>query len=413
MPTKLRNLKIKRVAFVDEGANPEAHMKFAKRKPDDAPANIDDGKITAEEATNILKRFAEIIGKAFKWNDSPIEVVKDAHTFDEVEATRKADEILCKNFYPMLSALSDSVYSILHDVEKSGEAKKALLDKTLSQFSEAFKSASDSWAGGDVSEDIVVKSMESVVATRDRLTAMIEKSGEDAPTDTDPAPNETGEAEPEPTTNDGNEGDPPDAVQKGEHDMKFNVEAMSAEERTQFEDLKKRFGSEDEGQNPAPAGEPAPAPAPAADPVEEPAGDDMYKGLSPALRAEIDSLRKYREAAEAEKLLNVAKRYTLLGHDPEKLAKSLKSMKDAGGDVYDQFVAGLDAALNTVEKSGMFDEIGKRGGNSVNGEDAWKKIEVAAAEIQKSKPTMAWHDAINEACVQHPELVNEYEKSRR
>ena len=411
MSTKLRNLKIKRVAFVDEGANPEAHMKFAKRKPEDAPDNIDDGKITVEEATNVLKRFAEIIGKAFKWNNSPVEVVKDAHTFDEVEATRKADEILCKNFYPMLSALSDSVYSILHDVEKSGDTKKALLDKTLSQFSEAFKSASDSWAGGDVSEDIVVKSMEAVVATRDRLTAMIEKSGAEEPTDIDPAPDGTGEANPEPTMNDGDEGNPPDPVQKGETDMKFNVEAMSAEERAQFEDLKKRFGSEDEGQSPAPAGDPAPAPA--VDPVEEPTGDDMYKGMSPALKAELETLRKFREDTEAEKLLTVAKKYTLLGHDPEKLAKSLKTMKDAGGDIYDQFVAGLDSALDTVNKSGMFDEIGKRGGNSTNGEDAWTKIEVAAQEIQKNKPGMAWHDAINEACVQHPELVNEYEKSRR
>ena len=32
MPTKLKNLKIKRVALVDEGANPDAHIKFAKSK---------------------------------------------------------------------------------------------------------------------------------------------------------------------------------------------------------------------------------------------------------------------------------------------------------------------------------------------------------------------------------------------
>lgn len=32
MPTKLKNLKVKRVALVDEGANPEAYVRFAKAK---------------------------------------------------------------------------------------------------------------------------------------------------------------------------------------------------------------------------------------------------------------------------------------------------------------------------------------------------------------------------------------------
>ena len=40
------------------------------------------------------------------------------------------------------------------------------------------------------------------------------------------------------------------------------------------------------------------------------------------------------------------------------------------------------------------------------------KIEAAAQEIIKSNPGMRWADAVDAACCAHPELVQEYEKSR-
>lgn len=190
--------------------------------------------------------------------------------------------------------------------------------------------------------------------------------------------------------------------------MKFNVDAMTAEERAQYEDLAKRFGTEDET-NPAPTPDPAPAGESGQEPTE---ADDMYKGLNPAVKAEIEALRKYRQQAEDKEIMEVAKRYTLLGKKPEDLAPVLKSLKAAGGTAYDDMIAVLDASLKTVEESGAFSEIGKRG-TSTNGTDAWEKIETAAGEIIKSKQGMTWADAIDKACIQHPELVAEYEKSRR
>jgi len=401
MPTKLKNLKVKRVAFVDEGANPEAHMKFAKRKPETMPDQIDDGTMTVEEAKNLFQRFADFIGKAFKWNDNPVEVEKDAHTFDEVEATRKADEILYNQFFPMISAFSDSICSILYDAEKSGDDKKTLMQKSLSEFSEAFTEAAGSWAGGEVSNAVVVKSLDAVVSTRDRLNSLIEKAntGEDK---SDP---EDKPGDGKPNANDGKEGDDPPAVKKGVNDMKFNVEAMTAEERAQYEDLAKRFGTEDEGQNPTPAD---PTPAPAADPAPAP-DDDVVKSM----KKELEELRKFREAAEDREIMEVAKKYTLLGHKPEELAKSLKELKAAGGTAYDSMIAVLDSSLKAVEASGTFDEIGKRGGNSSGGDDAWAKITTAASEIMKSRQNLTWAEAVDEACIQHPDLVAEYEKSRR
>mgnify|MGYP000832317156 CR=1 FL=1 len=62
-------------------------------------------------------------------------------------------------------------------------------------------------------------------------------------------------------------------------------------------------------------------------------------------------------------------------------------------------------------EEGTFSEIGKRGESAVDG--AWGKIEAAAQEIMKGKPDMRYADAIDAACIAHPELVQEYEKSRR
>ncbi|MBQ8963036.1 MAG: hypothetical protein IJ089_04460 [Clostridia bacterium] len=127
----------------------------------------------------------------------------------------------------------------------------------------------------------------------------------------------------------------------------------------------------------------------------------------------VESLRKFREDFEMRQYTDVAKKYTLLGKKPEELAKSLKSLKDAGGTAYDDMIALLDANLSAVEAAGTFSEIGKRGNSAGAADDAWGKLETAADEIQKSKPGMSRADAIDQACIMHPELVDEYEKARR
>ena len=66
------------------------------------------------------------------------------------------------------------------------------------------------------------------------------------------------------------------------------------------------------------------------------------------------------------------------------------------------------AACGTARKSSRNK---KRGESAVDG--AWGKIEAAAQEIMKGKPDMRYADAIDAACIAHPELVQEYEKSRR
>lgn len=393
MPTKLKNLKVKRVALVDEGANPDAHVKFAKSKsgPQD--------EITADEAISFAQRFSAFVGKIFGGHNN---IEKGAFTFSEGEAKRDYERVIDCEIYPMLWAFMDSVRSILTDTEKGDSDKESLFKQSFAEFSDAFGKAIPNWATGAENNIDVQKDTDALVKMRDHLSEMIEKSA-DEDDDPDSPDNNTGN-EPD----NGGEGQPP--VMKGAIDMKFDTEKMTPEERERYEDLAKRYGHEDgeEGSSPA-APSPSTPPAPAA-----PADDgDIYKGLHPTVKAELENLRKFREESEDRQYLEVAKRYSLLGKKPEELAPVLKSLKAAGGSAYDDMIGILDANLAAVEKSGVFSEIGKRGGDSATGDDAWGKIETAAQEIVKSKPGMRWADAVDAACCAHPELVQEYEKSRK
>lgn len=130
------------------------------------------------------------------------------------------------------------------------------------------------------------------------------------------------------------------------------------------------------------------------------------------MKAELERLRKAADAAEERELQEVAKKYEIIGKKAEELVPTLKSLKAAGGDAYDQMIAVLDASVAAVEKSGLFAEVGKSGGNGTPAGGAWAEIEKHAEAIQKAAPTMTWAQAVDKACEQHPDLVHEYESGR-
>ena len=398
MPTKLKGLKIKRVALVDEGANPDAHIRFAKRKdgePAEETTGNTDVSITEEQAQGFAKRLADAIMKFFRPTpeEEMEDVNKDAHTFSEAEAVRNYDVIMDKEVWPMIYAMADSIRSILFDTDKSDADKETLLKTSGSEFAAAIANYAGSWSSAKLANATIAKSAADLEKMRDEIDAVIAKANGKANDKGDQAkkPEDEGgkpAADPDNDQKDGEKEDKPSkkAVTKGAIDMKFNTEAMTAEERAQFEDFAKRYGTEEANDN-----------APAANTEN----DEVVKGM----RTELEELRKFKEAAEDAQLLEVAKKYTLLGKKPEELAKSLKAMKAAGGTAYDDMIAVLDSSLKAIEDSGTFSEIGKRGGSTDNTGDAWAKIETAAQEIQKSKPNLGWADAIDQACMQHPDLL--------
>ena len=198
--------------------------------------------------------------------------------------------------------------------------------------------------------------------------------------------------------------------------MKIDKSKLTSEELAQLEAIEKKAGIVE---NPETADETTvnktgtsadtnttTAPATTTETADD---GDIYKGLHPAVAAELKALRKRADEAEDKELLTVAKKYELLGKKPEELSKTLKVLKSAGGSAYDDMISVLDASLATVEKSGAFSEVGKNGSGTP---DAWTQIEHHADEIQKAAPTMTRVEAINTACEQHPELVAEYENNR-
>ena len=139
----------------------------------------------------------------------------------------------------------------------------------------------------------------------------------------------------------------------------------------------------------------------------------LEKGIDPKLGRELAELRKYREMAEDRQLGEVAQKYSLLGQKSEVLAKALKRVKNADNEAYEQMISVLNGSLNAVEQAGLFEEIGKRGTAQAGqeGAGAWNKIEQAARGKMKQTPGMRWTDALDAACVAHPQLVEAYEKS--
>lgn len=197
----------------------------------------------------------------------------------------------------------------------------------------------------------------------------------------------------------------------GNKDMKFDVEKMTSEDAEIFKSLREKYEID----------EPAPMPATKkADEGNEGEGEEGEEGRSgkdngnkPAPQAksadpEITELKKRLEYFENKELLDVAKKYEVLGKKPEEFVETLKSYKAAGDSVYNSVIAALDAAVDAIEKSQMFTEIGKKG-NGDNGSGTTSKVQKFAQDIMKSDPSLNMYQAIDKAYQMHPELQDEEE----
>lgn len=385
MATKLKGLKIKRVALVDEGANPDAHIRFAKRN-EDHQATQEPAPAEGQDDRSIGKRLIDAIAKAFG-----VDVSKaDAQTFSEAQDAQKWEKVASEAMNTTYLFM-DSIRSILYDDEADPASKKEKMQQSVTEFAAAFEAATDQWAQGksaEIKADVAV-----ILAVKRNILDHLQAETQPQQPDPPPAPADN----PDP-------GEPTPTVTKGATDMQFDTTKMTPEELETFNDLSKRYGKQEE----TPA---APAAPETPETPASPAQDDVSKGITPEVKAELEALRKYKADAEERAFVDVAKKYELLGKKPEELAPVLKGMKQLGDEQYNGFIAMLDSNLEALEKSNAFGEIGKRGSQE-DGNGSWSKIEAAAAEIMKNKPGTTRAQAIDEACTAHPELLAEYEKSR-
>lgn len=418
MATKLKNLKIKKVDFVDEGANPDAHIRMIKRRNGEGQS---EGENSEKGTGNIMKNLFGFIGKAAGMNqdeiDSAMEEIQKGDSvsfnekFNEAKNRKIADEI-----WDICYALQSSLCSILNDEELDSTSAATAMQESLDEFHTVVQESITKWSSGKAAsiakkdDEVSETELEIMKSAVERLNESIEKAC-------------GGAKKPKEKSKDKEDGPDNKENPKGdEEEMKIDKSKLTDAERAFLESIEKRCGTE-EGDNPS-GNEPA-APqtqttevptvtksAPKAEEtpaVQEP--DNIYKGLHPAVAAELEELKKFKQAAEDKELEDVAKRYEVIGKKKEDLVPLFKSLKSAGGTAYNDMIAVLDQAVDAVEKSGVFSEIGKSGhGSGTADGSAWAEADAKAVELMKSKAGLSKAQALDEVFVTNPELAARCEK---
>ena len=328
MATKLKNLKVTKVDFVDQGANPDAHIKLFKRKDGEKAepkGKPDSGADEPEKKEAMFKRFVESAAKMFGISNFKADnseggitegVVKSgAETFG-TRLERRNLEIITNEIWDMCYALNTSLCSILTDSDLDIEQTKVAMKESLKEFSEYADGIAQSWAEGKASN--ISKDLEFDLAVAKsaykRLGDRIAESEEHT---------------------DGKM----DEGEKGDHkEMKIDKSKLTESERAFLESIEKRYGTEDDAGATQtvqqPAGGTGAAQPTAANTNDETVAkaleklglssitqqnqqqgetDDVFKGLNPVVKAQLEALMKFKEEAEAKELKEIAKKYAILG----------------------------------------------------------------------------------------------------
>lgn len=380
MATKLKNLKIKKVDFVDEGANQRADIKLLKSK------NGEDGAVDSD--ITLFQKFK-------KWLKGEMtieteEVEKSATSFEEQIASASLDQIR-DEIWSVCYALQSSFNSIISDEELGAEEKRTAMESSADQFNAAVKAYAEKWCSG--------------------TTASIKKSTE-TPDETDMLMISKSFSNLEEIINKSNE--------KGELEdmLKIDKSKMTAEERAAYDDIIKKYAVETEG-----TVEKKVNPEENKDEIEdtekkpsyETADDgDIYKGLHPVVKAQLEEFKKFRESTEERELAEVAKKYTAIGKKPEELVPLLKSLRAAGGTAYADMITMMDACVEAQNQSGLFSEIGKSGSYKgpvgIAKSTSEIKIDQIAKAYLEKEPNMTMTEAVAKAWEDHPELMADYEE---
>lgn len=209
--------------------------------------------------------------------------------------------------------------------------------------------------------------------------------------------------------------------------MKIDKSKLTDAERAFLDSIEKRYGTDESDPAPSEGVEKADAKGKGSEneeeevdgkkpvvkksaPFAEEGGEDIYKGLHPAVAAEMQALRKFREDAEEKELTQVAKKYAVIGKKEDELVPLLKSLKAAGGTAYNDMIAILDQTVEAVEKSGVFSEIGKSGHRGSGENSAEAKISGIAKGYMEKDPSLSYSAAVAKAWEDNPDILSEYDE---
>ena len=348
MSNKLKKMKLTSVDFVGAGANQDAHIMLRKNR-----SNQDiDEKTLWEKLKTFMKG---------EYTDAEIE----AYSINKAKQTVKDENQL------YTEVLKESIDSIVQNDDLAPEEKTVMMRKSLSEFTEAFDGAIESWS---------------------ELTKSVR-------------PDEFEE-------------------QKGE-DMVIDTEKFTPEERELYKSLTRKAQvatediTEDEIEDDFP--EEPKAEVNKEDDIEvekeDPDDSELDKcsaKVKKSILDEMEDLKKNMSLLEKqnamEEMKTIAKKYEPLGKDVDELAETLYELKKNAPKQYDQFIGLMDENLDVINKTGLFGEIGKSGHMGARVENTvHAQIEAKATEIMKSNPEMNVFEAREQAWRESPELAKEYE----
>ena len=394
---KLKNLRVTKVDFVDEGANPKADIKLFKRKGNGNPSTADLAEVEDALVNSIMGKITDGLSGIFQ--KAKEKVGKgDASSFKEAMGEEGREKIL-DEIWTVCYALQRSLGSIVSDKELDAAGLLDMLNQSFDEFQESMNQYIPIWASGspasikkrfDVPKE---QELPILLSAHKNIKELIEKARE-----------------------------PEGGL---EEMIKIDKSKMTPQERAAYEALIEKYAIESEGEGTPPiekkngAGEedeiddgeekkgPTPTKKSTSPPVSLEAEEDVYKGLNPLVKAELEALKKFREDAETEKLMGIAKKYEIIGKKPEELVPTLKALKAAGGTAYNDMIGVLDSMVDVMESSGVFGEIGKSREGILNStrEEALTKVREKATEIRKSRPELTEAQAMDEAFLENPELL--------
>lgn len=415
MATKLKNLKIKKVDFVDQGANPDAHIRMVKRKDGEARENHD----TGEKSGGVWKRLISALAKAAGVNQEELERVTEdieksgAMTFGEQMKEQKTRKI-ADEMWDICFALESSLVSIMSDDELDSSTAETAMQESLEEFNEVVQEAIKQWSGGKAAS-IVMKNDEVTEADLEIMKSAVERLNDSI----EKAAGAPGEKKIGPNKKEKPKGD--------NEEMKIDKSKLTDAERAFLDSIEKRYGTDESDPTSSKGVEKADAKGKASEneedeadgkkpavkksaPPDEEGGEDIYKGLHPAVAAEMQALRKFREDAEEKELTQVAKKYAIIGKKEDELVPLLKSLKATGGTAYNDMIAILDQTVETVEKSGVFSEIGKSGHRGYGENSAEAKISGIAKSYMEKDPSLSYSAAVAKAWEDNPDILDEYDE---
>ena len=187
MATKLKNLKIRKVDFVDEGANPDAHIRMLKRRDGETQTAEEDHK---KGTGSILKRLFGFIGKAAGMNQEEIDsAIDEIQKGDSLSFNEKINEAknykIADEMWDVCNALQSSLCSILYDEDLDSTDAQAAMQESLDEFYAVVQESIKEWSSGK-SASIVRKSgevseeeLEIMKSAVERLNEIIGKACKD------------------------------------------------------------------------------------------------------------------------------------------------------------------------------------------------------------------------------------------